>query len=248
MEGRLRVTGMGFNPFVVKSNEMFIMPAHTNHQVEVEENSSCVRLYIIGDNLDFCNRIVSDKHLRKMAKQGGDFFALPMLPVVRMLIDQISVYAHDRLLCCDIHTLKQRELSAVIQAYYKPSVLQRFLVPLYRSNSSFLHKVISLAHYYLNVDQMAERLNMSRSTFVRNFTEQFKEPPGGWLTRVRAKSLYRELRFTDASLEEISVRLKFSSPQNMSNFCRKNIGGTPMQVRAGEVKEPPELLQAELHP
>lgn len=244
MKGRLKITGAGFESFTAGPDEMFLMPSHTDHRIEVLEHCVYVRLYIIGDNLDFCNRIVSEKQLQREACQGGGLFTLPMLPVVRNLIEQIAAYARDRLLCCDIHTLKQRELSAIIQAYYKPAVLRRFLVPLYRSNCSFTNKVIALSNGYLNIEQMAERLNMSRSTFIRNFTEQFKESPGRWLTRVRTKALYRELRFSDRSLDEIAVKLKFSSPQNMSNFCHKKLGGTPMQVRAGDVKEPPEILEA----
>lgn len=243
LKGELRVSGAGFQPFAVHENQMFVIPSHTDHRIEVLRDCMGVRLYIIGNNLDFCSRIVSEELMRKQAQGPCSLHALPMVPVLTTFVRQMETYTRDQLLCCDIHTLKQRELSALLQAYYRPSVLRGFLAMLYRSHESFLDKVMVLAHSYLNIEQMAERLNMSRSTFVRNFTDQFGEPPSRWLTNVRTRDLFHELRDTDSSFEDVAEKLRFSSQQSMTTFCRNNIGATPTQVRAGEVDVPRRLAR-----
>lgn len=241
LKGELRVSGAGFQPFSVYENQMFVIPSHTDHHIEILRDCMGVRLYIIGNNLDFCSRIVSEEMMRKQAQGPCDLHALPMVPVLTTFVKQMETYTRDQLLCCDIHTLKQRELSALLQAYYRPSVLRGFLAMLYRNHESFLDKVMALAHSYLNIEQMAERLNMSRSTFIRNFTDQFRESPSWWLTTVRTRDLFHELRDTDSSFEAVAQKLRFSSQQSMTTFCRKNIGATPTQVRAGEVDVPRKL-------
>ncbi len=249
LKGKLRISGVGFEPFMVEDNQMFVMPSHLDHQIEVLEDAVGVRLYIIGNHLDFCSRIVSEEQMRRFAKNHSQLHALPMIPIVRTFAEQMETYTRDQLLCCDIHTLKQRELSAILQAYYKPTVLRAFLAMLYRNDESFLDKVMELASSYLNIEQMAERLNMSRSTFIRNFTDQFKESPSNWLNRVKTRALFDELRNTEVPLEVIAAKLKFASQQSMTTFCRKNIGATPLQVRAGDVSVPTKLMSGrELKP
>lgn len=235
LEGELLVVGHDGPLLRVSARQMFTLPPHVDFTIHVLQKSKAIRLYIIGDKLDFCHRVVSEEQIR----QTDDMlYALPMLPVVDTFAEQMGVYICDKLLCCEIHQLKQRELSALLQAYYRPMVLQRFLAPLYANDSSFIEKVMELSTSFLTVDQMAEQLNMSRSTFMRHFSKNFKEPPLQWLKRIRTKALFDSLHDMSLSLEQVARKLKFTSQQSMNAYCRKNIGATPMQVRGGEVTVP----------
>lgn len=235
LEGEILIVGKEGPLMSVSSNHIFVLPPQDEFTIHVMRKSKAIRLYIIGNKLDFCHRVVSEEQIRHT---DSSLFAMPMMPVVRMFAEQMSIYTHDKLLCCEIHQLKQRELSALLQAYYRPTVLQRFLAPLYAKDSSFIEKVMELSTNFLTVDQMAEQLNMSRSTFVRNFSKNFNESPLQWLTRIRTKALFDALHDTNLSLEEVAKKLKFSSQQSMNAYCHKNIGATPMQVREGEVDAP----------
>ncbi|MCI6618696.1 MAG: AraC family transcriptional regulator [Prevotella sp.] len=185
LEGEAMVVGKDGPLLRVSSHQMFTLPPHHKFTIHVLQKSRAIRLNIIGNKLDFCHRVVSEEQIRQT---DSSLYALPMLPVVHTFADQMGTYIHDKLLCCEIHQLKQRELSALLQAYYRPMVLQRFLAPLYANDSSFIEKVMELSTNFLTVDQMAEQLNMSRSTFVRNFSNNFNESPLQWLTRIRTKA------------------------------------------------------------
>lgn len=235
LEGEIVITDEQGASLKVMPRQMFALPPHDKFAIHVLKQAKAIRLYIIGNKLNFCHRVISEE---KIAQTDSSLYAIAMLPVINIFAEQMVMYIHDKLLCCEIHQLKQRELSALLQGYYRPTVLRRFLAPLYAKDSSFLEKVMDLSTNFLTVEQMAEQLHMSRSTFVRNFSRNFQESPLRWLTRIRTKALFDALHDMNLSLEEVAKKLKFSSQQSMNSYCRKNIGATPMQVREGEVDMP----------
>ena len=83
---------------------------------------------------------------------------------------------------------------------------------------------------------MAEKVCMSRPTFIRHFKRCFGETPKAWVSKVKGEALFKALRDTNDTLEEIANQFKFSSVQRLSTFCKETLGGTPSEIRNGEVK------------
>lgn len=236
LQGQVMVSGSTFMSFGVGANQLFLMPAGVPHEVEVLDEVELLKLYIIGDKLEFCSQLFTGRYMDTLL-QGDDWLSvLGVKPVVRQFADLLVQYIDDGLLCCDIHSLKQSELASLLQAYYETDALVRFLAPLRLANNDFFNSVVAISHEFLTIEQMAKRLFMSRSTFIRQFNTYFKESPNKWLARVRANALYKELRGTDVSLEDVAEHLRFSSQQSMSVFCKNHLGATPMQVRNGYVQ------------
>ena len=76
---------------------------------------------------------------------------------------------------------------------------------------------------------------MSRPTFIRHFKTCFGEPPKTWVNKVKGEALFKALRNTNDTLEEIANQFKFSSVQRMSTFCKETLEGTPHEIRSGKV-------------
>lgn len=217
---------------VVNAGEMITAVFGNESYVTVMEDTVCMRLYVQGDGLDFCHRIVNSNLLQKFGEQVGEQGkVLSMIPEIQAIVRQMTGYIADGLLCCNVHAMKQQELAAVLQAYYRPEDLLPFIAPIYDPNARFYNDVMKLADDYLPVKEMAARLNMSYPSFVRHFRKVFKETPLEWQSKHRMKRLTDMLRQTAHTEQEIADELKFSTVQNMRVFCKSRCGQTPAQVR-----------------
>lgn len=217
---------------VVNAGEMVTAVFGNESYVTAMEDTVCMRLYVQGDGLDFCHRIVNSNLLQRFGEQVGEQGkVLSMIPEIQAIVRQMTGYIADGLLCCNVHAMKQQELAAVLQAYYRPEDLLPFIAPIYDPNARFYNDVMKLADDYLPVKEMAARLNMSYPSFVRHFRKIFKETPLEWQSKHRMKRLTDMLRQTARTEQEIADELKFSTVQNMRVFCKSRCGQTPAQVR-----------------
>lgn len=217
---------------VVNAGEMVTAVFGNESYATAMEDTVCMRLYVQGDGLDFCHRIVNSNLLQRFGEQVGEQGkVLSMIPEIQAIVRQMTGYITDGLLCCNVHAMKQQELAAVLQAYYRPEDLLPFIAPIYDPNARFYNDVMKLADDYLPVKEMAARLNMSYPSFVRHFRKVFKETPLEWQSKHRMKRLTDMLRQTAHTEQEIADELKFSTVQNMRVFCKSRCGQTPAQVR-----------------
>lgn len=217
---------------VVKAGEMVTAVFGKESYITAMEDSVCMRLYVQGDGLDFCHRIVnSDLLLNRIELKSGQGKVLSMIPEIQAIMRQMTGYITDGLMCCDLHAMKQQELAAVLQAYYRSKDLLPFIAPIYNPNARFYNDVMKLAGDYLPVKEMAARLNMSYPSFVRHFRKVFKETPQAWLSKTRMNDLGNLMRNTARTEQEVADELKFASVQSMRSFCKTRCGMNPSQLR-----------------
>lgn len=232
MSGKVKLCFKKHVETVVNAGEMVAAVFTEGSYATAMEDCVCVRLYIQGDGLDFCHRIVNSVALTNAdeptAEQGK---VLPMIPEIQAIMRQMTGYITDGLMCCDVHAMKQQELAAVLQAYYRPEDLLPFIAPIYDPNARFYNDVMKLAGDYLPVKEMAARLNMSYPSFVRHFRKVFKETPQAWLSKTRMNDLRNLMRNTARTEQEVADQLKFASVQSMRSFCKTRCGMNPSQLR-----------------
>lgn len=92
------------------------------------------------------------------------------------------------------------------------------------------------SHYarMLSLDQLSERLGVSKYHFIRIFTAAAGVTPGDYLTRVRIEQAVRLLRQTDWSVERIAGEVGYSGGSYFIKAFRRMTGVTPGSFRAGE--------------
>lgn len=232
MSGKIKLCFRRNVETVVKAGEMVTAVFGKESYVTAMEDSVCMRLYVQGDGLDFCHRIVnSDLLLNRIEDKGEQGKVLPMIPEIQAIMRQMTGYITDGLMCCNVHAMKQQELAAVLQAYYRLEDLLPFIAPIYDPNVRFYNDVMKLAGDYLPVKEMAARLNMSYPSFVRHFRKVFKETPIEWQSKNRMKALKDLMRNTARTEQEVADELKFASVQSMRSFCKTRCGMNPSQLR-----------------
>ncbi|WP_099205385.1 AraC family transcriptional regulator [Scatolibacter rhodanostii] len=84
----------------------------------------------------------------------------------------------------------------------------------------------------LSIHTLAASLNISDSHLRRNFKEQFRESPQGYLVNVRLLQAKKLLVNTDFSIRSVAAACGFSDEFNFSKVFMKNFGLSPKNYRA----------------
>lgn len=178
LEGEVEITGDLIGTTIATAGNIGCFPTGVYHNISIREDTKALFLYIIGDNQTFCEGVLTPETLADMPLIDTKFHTLPITPMVRLFADQVKNYILDRTrLANDISWEKQTELRALLASCYSQKELAQMLAPLFRINDPFYTKVMELTPRFATIEEMAESLNMSRSTFIRRFHHTFNESP-----------------------------------------------------------------------
>ena len=231
LSGTVKLHFGKYEDVIVGENQMTAILNRDETYVSVEKDCLCVRLYIIGDGLEFCHRILPSS---KLTKTPGVGKVLEMIPEVRTIMRQLTGYISDGILCCNIHQMKQLELAAVLQAYYRPTDLMEMIAPIYNPDTKFYNDVMKYSAKFPPIRDIAKRMNMSYPTFIRHFKKVFNTSPMEWMSKIRTEQLVKLLRNSPRSEREIAGELMFSTVSKMRAFCKARTGLTTEQIINGE--------------
>ena len=82
------------------------------------------------------------------------------------------------------------------------------------------------------VEELSERLGVSKSHLVRTFTAAIGIPPGRYLTRVRVEAAQRLLLHREYTLDIVASLCGFSGANYLCRVFKKETGQSPAQWRA----------------
>ena len=82
------------------------------------------------------------------------------------------------------------------------------------------------------VEELSERLGVSKSHLVRTFTAAVGIPPGRYLTTVRIEAAMRLLLHREYTLDVIASLCGFSGANYLCRVFKKETGHSPAQWRA----------------
>ena len=82
------------------------------------------------------------------------------------------------------------------------------------------------------VEELSERLGVSKSHLVRTFTAAIGVPPGRYLTTVRIEAAQRLLLHREYTLDVVASLCGFSGANYLCRVFKKETGQSPAQWRA----------------
>ena len=85
--------------------------------------------------------------------------------------------------------------------------------------------------HYAGVEELAERLGVTKEHFVRAFKKDMGETPGKYLTRVRLENACLYLRSRDYSVDFVAGLCGFSCGNYFDKVFRRACGMTPLEYR-----------------
>ena len=83
----------------------------------------------------------------------------------------------------------------------------------------------------LTVSEMANKFNMSNKAFSSRFYKLFGKTPLRWIIDEKSRIIYNEIKNTEKLFKYIAIEFNFSSESHFTNFCKKEFGKTPTEIR-----------------
>ena len=100
------------------------------------------------------------------------------------------------------------------------------------TDHSFVEKVLGCYTKARTAEDLAELCGAnSIVTFRRTFLRLFNCPVAQWLRQKRAEQVLKLLRTTQLPLQEIAEQCGFANQSYLSDFCKRNLGDTPVNIR-----------------
>ena len=150
---------------------------------------------------------------------------------MQTFMDAVSTYITDKTHDADLWKLKHKELIWVFTRYFEAEELRSFFHPMTDEQVPF--KNIVLTHYRKanNTEELADLCGYGLHTFRRLFKKEFRITVYQWLIQKRAENIRYRLSQDYIPFADIIDEFNFSTPANLSNFCRKYLGDTPSNLR-----------------
>lgn len=174
--------------------------------------------------LDFSNRIVfgCQDYLNRLSGSGHLPGSPPILPIDPMLSELVKDMPLIDSPC--YHLLKEHELFMVMRFRYGQKELSVF----FRSILCPAHdlRAFVLSHYreVQGVEDFARKANLSESTFIRRFREEFGMTVHQWLMKQREKDLHRMIKGGERNTKKLADGIGMSGTAGLYQFCRKRFG------------------------
>lgn len=100
------------------------------------------------------------------------------------------------------------------------------------TDHSFVEKVLECYTKARTAEELEELCGASSIvTFRRTFLRLFNCPVARWLRQKRAERVLKLLRTTHLPLPEIAEQCGFANQSYLSDFCKRNLGDTPVNIR-----------------
>ncbi|NDW08155.1 helix-turn-helix domain-containing protein [Dysgonomonas sp. 520] len=229
LKGLLKITFAKREEMTISSGKMFFLPLGQESSIATLERSSVLIISMKDEScfdglgMDEKNHDECDKRLNMHCLQISD--------VLSEYIRSLQVYNSNEINSNLLYTLKMKELIYIIKASYSQTELNRFFYIYQISDLLFTGQVRQQSESIKNVRELAERMNYSYSGFNKRFRKAFGISAYSWLRKRRANMVYHDIYYTNKSLKQISTENMFSTLSHFNEFCHKNLGNSPSEIR-----------------
>lgn len=97
--------------------------------------------------------------------------------------------------------------------------------------SGFRETVLARVTAQMTGEELAKRCHMSNTVFRAQFRETFGTTVSNWLRERKKSRIMDMLRSTDMPIQKISERNGFRNESTFSEYCRRNFGAAPTEIR-----------------
>ena len=163
------------------------------------------------------------------------FSPLKIVPELLHFLEGSAIYLSKEKICRELLSLKRKELAFILSSYYSDYELSTLVHPLSKYTTSFQYFVLENHAKVKTVEDFAQLGGYTVTTFRRIFNSVFHEPVYEWMMKRRKEGIIYDLCYPQATISEICYQYGFESLPHFSNFCKKNFGASPRNIRSGKV-------------
>lgn len=247
LEGELYLEEPPYEPHTPTNGDFLLLNYYTNLTITPVEGSAKVLLVTFRPSIQLCVGICprikggcSSDHKNYDSTEElplkSELKRLNVCSAVKSWGELVALYIEEGTSGLPIYEYKLRELFHIFRHFYSSCELSDFLASFHCKHHGFRAFVYNHHLECRNVEELAQLLEMSLSTFKRTFKTEFNCAPLQWMHKQKAAYIYRDLREQRHTLAELAVKYHFSSVSYLCAFCKKMLNATPMQISNGTDK------------
>ena len=222
--------------WLMKSGDAFFVKKGATIVEKFFEDPLCIMTFFIPDS--YIQSFMRDSHLVKgsspLPKPNNDLLIpLRVNTIMTAYFDSLIPYFYsDAKPTEDLLELKFRELLLNILGNPENIELKNYLLHLLSPKYDPIHQVMeSNCLYNLSLQDYAEMLNLSLSSFKRHFISVYKTTPGHWLQEQKLNHAHALLLSSDKPIADISFESGFENSTHFSHLFKKRFGVSPLKYR-----------------
>lgn len=231
LSGSLRVTFGEYPNHLFNEGEFLFLPMnYVSECTALKESEVIVLTY--DSHVTLCKRVALDSLNEYKKETQFEFKGLKMNSPLKNYLTLLKTYLKEEMNCSNLHKIKQEEFFSLLRAFYTKEELSNFFYYSLALSIPFKEKVAN--HYSVNIKNaraLADMCGYSERVFNRMFHEHFGKPPYQWMLDSKSKHVKTRLTQKEINFKTIIDEFGFSSPSHFTNFCKKYLGDTPMQLR-----------------
>lgn len=232
LSGAFTVTSKEVDKFKCNSDQIVLLMGDCCCQLEI---ISPVKALILNffSSIQVCDKIARNDVNSLLDGINYQFNVLDMRGPMMESMHSIVRYIHEGVQCMYLHRSKQTELFVLFRHYYSLLEVSTFFYKTIRNDISFRSLVMRNYMHAKNVEELAALCGYGLSNFKRIFKKNFNESPYRWMLQQLANRIYEKLLDRNVPIKAIVAQFNFSDQSHFTTYCKRFLGGTPMQVREG---------------
>lgn len=158
--------------------------------------------------------------------------------LIRKYIEGLLFYFENPTLVSDeVLVLKLKEIILLLAQTRESETIQVILSQLF-SPATFTFKQIIAAHLFspVNVEELAQKTNLSVSSFKREFRKLYADSPANYIKTKRLEKAAGLLVASDRRISDIAFDCGFNDLANFTKSFHDKFGASPTQYRSGKNK------------
>lgn len=233
LKGEILVNSQEYAGTTMHAGEFILQAIGSKLEILVLADAECV-CYSFNKPELFCEDRYN--HVMNNVTPPLIFSPLKIGPELKHFLEGSASYLSDDKICRELLSLKRKELAFILSSYYSDYELSTLVHPLSKYTSSFEYFVLENHAKVKTVEDLAHLGGYTVTTFRRIFNSVFHEPVYEWMLERRKEGIIYELRYTDTTISEICYKYGFESLPHFSNFCKKNFGASPRNLRINKAQ------------
>lgn len=229
LRGEVLVNSQEYAGTTLRAGEFILQAIGSKYEILALTDVECV-CYRFTKPEFFCEGRYN--YIAKEVAPPLIFFPLKISAELQFFLGASKSYLTDAKICKELLSFKQKELSFILSHCYTDYELSMLVYPLSKYTDSFQYFVLKNHLKMKTVEEFAKLGGYSTTTFRRIFTSVFHQPVYEWMLERRKEGIVYDLQQTDATISEICFKYGFESLPHFSNFCKKNFGVSPRNLRS----------------
>ena len=230
LDGRCRITFGPVKNLVLEKSQAILVAVGNHYTMEMLDDCDMF-VCRIEPGVQLCETFSLKNLFPEKHKVKRSFSVLEMNERIWSYMNHTVKCLDEGLRCTKFLQMKATELMYMFRAYYSKETLAEFFYPMLNDDLQFARTVLDNCMEVKSKSDLAALTHLSPSRFGAKFKEVFGVSPYRWLLDRKSEKIYYELNYTDKPLKQISEEFHFSSVQHFNDFCKKQFGITPGQIR-----------------